>query len=140
MTLSDNMSLTVESAAFSRQHHRAVVWTDPDGREQQGLLSRPLEAPAASVGVGWTPVAKVFRDSFLGVERTTSLEAQRHRMARGYRHAMTPRLKPWCGLGGQHRVPDRRRKGERRISSSQTLQSETFCPTHACTTSKGGEP
>ena len=50
-------------------------WTCPDGREQQGLLSRPLEAPAASVGVGWTPVAEEARASFLGVDRTTSLEA-----------------------------------------------------------------
>ena len=92
-------------------------WTGPDGREQQGLLSRPLEAPAASVGVGWTPVAEEARDSFLGVERTTSLEAQRNDEALGYRHVMRQRLKPWGGLGGQHRVPHRRRKGERRISS-----------------------
>ena len=79
-------------------------WTCPDGREQQGLLSRPLEAPAASVGVGWTPVAEEVRDSFLRVERTTSLEAQRYNKALGYRKVIRQRLKPWCGLGGQRRV------------------------------------
>ena len=92
-------------------------WTDPDGREQQGLLSRPLEAPAASVSVGWTPVLKEVEASFLRVERTTSLDAESHGVVRPYRLAMRPRLKPWCGLGGQHRGLDRRRKGERRISS-----------------------
>ena len=88
-------------------------WTGPDGREQQGLLSRPLEAPAASVGVGWTPVAKVFQASFLRVERTTSLEAERNDEALGYRHVMRQRLKPWCGLGGQHRVLHRQKWPDR---------------------------
>ena len=88
-------------------------WTSPDEREQQGLLSRPPEAPAASAGVGWTPIAKVVRASFLGVERTTSLEAESHDVAQGYRHVMRQRLKPWCGLGGQRRVPDRRKWPDR---------------------------
>ena len=88
-------------------------WTGPDGREQQGLLSRPLEAPAASVGVGWTPVLKEVRDSFLRVERTTSLEAERYNKALGYRKVIRQRLKPWCGLGGQHRGPDRRNRPDR---------------------------
>ena len=88
-------------------------WTGPDGRDQHGLLSRPLEAPAASVGVGWTPVAEEARDSFLRVERTTSLEAERNDEALGYRHVMRQRLKPWGGLGGQVLVPRRRNRPDR---------------------------
>ena len=77
------------------------------------MLSGPPEAPASSVGIGWTPVAEEARASFLRVERTTSLEAERNDKALGHRLVMRQRLKPWGGLGGQHRVPDRRRKGGR---------------------------
>ena len=105
-------------------------WTGPDGREQQVLLSRPLEAPEASVGVGWTPVAKVFRASFLRVERTTSLDDVSHDTARPCRRAMRQRLKPWCGLGGQHRGP------EPRIANIvlKTSHFKTIYITQACTT------
>ena len=85
------------------------------------MLSRPPEAPAASVGVGWTPVLKEVRASFLGVERTTSLEAERNDEALGYRHVMRQRLKPWCGLGGQRRV----RIGDARGSDEYRLTNVT---------------
>ena len=52
--------------------------------------------PCGSTEGGWTPVLKVEEDSFLDVERTTSLEAQRYNMAQGCRHVIRQRLKPWC--------------------------------------------
>ena len=113
-------------------------WTSPDGRDQHGLLSRPLEAPAASVGVGWTPVAEEVRDSFLGVERTTSLEAERHDKALGYRLVMRQRLKPW-GSGRSavtcrsvSDAPDRE-IGHSANKVLKSLHFKTICPTHACT-------
>ena len=77
------------------------------------MLSRPPSAPEASVGVGWTPGAEEVRDSFLRVERTTSLEAERYNKALGYRKVIRQRLKPWCGLGGQVLVLHRRNRPDR---------------------------
>ena len=52
LTLYPGFELRVESdGRICSLTGLAVHWTCPDGREQQGLLSRPLEAPAASVGV-----------------------------------------------------------------------------------------
>ena len=95
-------------------HLSTPIYTYLPVWEVHGLgLSRPPEAPAASVGVEWTHVAEEVRPGFLRVERTTSLEAESHDVAQGYRHVMRQRLKPWCGLGGQRRVPDRRKWPDR---------------------------
>ena len=86
-----------------------------DGMGQRETeAATPREGRAGpSVGVGWTPVPEEVETSFLRVERTTSLEAERYRMVRCRRHAVTPRQKPWCGLGGQHRGLDRRNRPDR---------------------------
>ena len=66
-------------------------------RHQSALDGRP------------TPVPEEASISFLRVERTTSLEAERYNKALGYRKVIRQRLKPWCGLGGQHRGVHRRK-------------------------------